>query len=278
MIYVFGLLMMTAMSVLAVSDSSDEDETSDGIGGANDKTADTGIGPSSEAFLQMVAASMSSDLSDYEQQSSIYGRASPDTLEGTESDDILWGRGEDDDLYGLEGSDTILGGTGSDLVVSHTGDDLVYGEDGNDALHGRGGQDTMIGGSGSDSLFGSSGNDILVGGTGQDFLSGGDGEDVLVGERGDSLHGGNGEDFFVVDALEGDEPAELLDFDPIEDRLVLLVDDSGCAQISVGPNLEDRSYSEIFLNGQVVAVVSTDAAPTSMDVELLNRRLFSATL
>lgn len=116
---------------------------------------------------------------------------------------------QDQLIFGGAGNDTLHGGTGNDILSGGTGDDHLYGGDGNDYLFGGAGNDHLYGGAGDDHLYGGAGNDFLDGGTsnydvltgeGGNILSGGDGNDIMVYHNGDSLDGGAGLDFMLVDS------------------------------------------------------------------------------
>ncbi|WP_134499609.1 cadherin domain-containing protein [Microvirga pakistanensis] len=70
---------------------------------------------------------------------------------------------------------------------------------GNDIMQAAAGHDTLEGGEGNDTLIGGRGNDSLTGGPfneGTDILYGGDGNDTLIGGYGDTLIGGDGNNYF----------------------------------------------------------------------------------
>ncbi len=97
--------------------------------------------------------------------------------------------------YGGEIGWVIEAGGGNDTIRGYTLDDFIKGEDGYDNLYGGGGNDTLWGGTGADTLYGEAGNDILNGDDGDDTLYGGDDNDELTGDRGaDRLYGGAGND------------------------------------------------------------------------------------
>lgn len=107
-------------------------------------------------------------------------------------------------IFGTEANDSDLGalhgGTGNDILYGGSGDDHLYGGDGNDYLFGGDGNDHLYGGAGDDHLYGGAGNDFLDGGAGNNHLYGGDGNDIMVYHNGDSLDGGAGLDFMLVDS------------------------------------------------------------------------------
>ena len=130
-----------------------------------------------------------------------------DTLIGYASADTLSGLHGDDTLYGRAGNDTLDGGAGVDRLYGENGDDLLKGGAQNDHLDGGAGNDTLQGQEGDDTLYGQAGNDTLDGGTGSDYLEGGAGNDILQGQEGnDRLYGQAGND-----TLDGGAGNDLLD-------------------------------------------------------------------
>ena len=76
-----------------------------------------------------------------------------------------------------------------------------------------------------DEIYGLGGNDQLHGGDGIDTLNGGAGDDLLFLGAGDYGNGGEGADAFALhDIRSGDAVAQITDFDPAEDSLVVLYD------------------------------------------------------
>jgi len=78
------------------------------------------------------------------------------------------------EIHGGDGNDSITGGGGNDIlfgegdndtVVASHGNDVAVGGDGNDSVFGGNGRDVLIGGTGSDSLEGENADDILVAGS-----------------------------------------------------------------------------------------------------------------
>lgn len=76
-----------------------------------------------------------------DQDDTLYGTETADTIRGDRGDDILYGRGDDD---------SILGGQGNDILYGEAGNDFINGKDGNDTLNGGSGNNTLVGGSGND--------------------------------------------------------------------------------------------------------------------------------
>ena len=114
----------------------------------------------------------------------------------------------------VEGGGCELG-RGADFMQFDSQSWAVHGHGGADDLSGGISSDTFEGGGGADSLQGGDGNDTLAGSQFQDdgsfrrysleqnLVEGGDGDDQLFGSATDSLFGGTGNDYFLLD-LSGD--------------------------------------------------------------------------
>lgn len=189
------------------------------------------------------------------------GSKAHDHVTGNTMDNMLTGAAGNDLLAGLEGGDTLNGGAGEDRIFAGAGDDTGIGGAGNDriflgdgddttqpSLHddqdagddlirGGAGADMLIDGSGSNTLFGDLQNDTLIAVDGlqvdgsiqgsdtmPDTLDAGYGNDTLVGDEGDILTGGEGDDLFVVavPSIAPGAPAVVTDFD-IRDDLFSVV-------------------------------------------------------
>ncbi|MRU16730.1 hypothetical protein FDP25_14915 [Roseovarius sp. A21] len=137
---------------------------------------------------------------------SVTGDAGNDTLEGNEGNDTIDGGSDDDLIYGeLSPSNPDyasyslyeLANDGTDAAPTNNADSLLGG-DGNDTIYGQDDDDTLLGGSGDDLLDGGIDNDSLDGGTGSDILTGGAGDDTIVAAQGDTVTGGDGDDYFTI--------------------------------------------------------------------------------
>ncbi len=165
-----------------------------------------------------------------------------DTIDGaigTYDDIITAGAGNDtvdagegnDTLYGGEGDDKLVGAGGSDILDGGTGANRMYGETGDDVFVGGAGADTFYGGDGLDTIDysnsaagvqvdltagtlagGDAANDTLGGGlepasieaiVGSEFDDVLVGSDQAVGDPGNQLYGGGGND--SIDARDGDD-------------------------------------------------------------------------
>jgi Ca2+-binding RTX toxin-like protein len=218
------------------------------------------------------------------------GRGGDDLLDGGNGDDHAWGgTGDDillggagrDVLHGEDGADSLDGGAGDDSLVGGEGADLVAGGDGQDVLAGGAEGDRLAGGAGNDWLTGGYGDDSLAGGTGTDTLDGGNGDDRIWGDddddadflnggsgddwlgvgAGDYAHGGTGADTFALTAwLDGGQIAQISDFAPDEDEIVVIYD----AAVHPDPQLTLVSEpgspdTTVLLDGLPVAQVANGA-------------------
>lgn len=220
----------------------------------------------------------------------LWGGTGDDTVHGDSGDDVLWGDEGDDSLLGHDGDDSQDGGDGQDTLWGGLGDDTLAGGNGNDALHGREGADVMAGDAGADTLFGGDGDDLLLGrllgdqGDDVDFLNGGDGADTLIAGAGDILTGGDGADDFMLgdwgDAAGTDAPAQLTDFDPDEDRMVVVYDDSTDAEpdVDLRPNVDSPALIDLVVNGTVLTTLAQADAPSLDNIVLLGQSNAAAML
>ena len=206
----------------------------------------------------------------------LMGDGGADSLHGQDGDDAMFGGDQDDVLFGHNENDILDGGNGNDALQGSAGNDTLDGGDGDDILQGGLDDDTLIGGAGADVLFGGWGNDVLSGlmrnAAGEDdddsdFLNGGDGDDSILVGAGDIVTAGNGADEIVLgDWLVSGDAAEIMDYTPADDSLVLVWDDSAATsnepQISITADPDTLDQSLIWMNGEVVATVNgTDILP-----------------
>lgn len=224
------------------------------------------------------------------------------TLQGGEGDEQLFGTPDGDSLAGGAGQDSLRGGGGDDLLLGEDGADELRGEEGDDSLDGGAGDDTLLGGAGADRLQGGAGSDWLVGGLGHDhltaggdgestldgddgddmlignwfdadeiagnFLNGGTGDDVLQLGAGDIASGGSGMDVFELALGQGGPLAQITDFDPGQDRLVVVYQGTGPLP-SLGlaqGSLPDAQI--LLLDGQPLAEISGASGLSAAAIEL----------
>ncbi|MBG1269835.1 calcium-binding protein [Nostoc sp. WHI] len=126
----------------------------------------------------------------------------------TPADDRIIANGDNDRIDALAGNDTVNGGAGNDTLIGNFGNDSLFGALGNDFLDGGFNRDTLDGSAGNDTLNGGDDNDSLSGGTGNNLVNGGAGRDTLIaqngnfpaiGDVGDTLIGGVGNDELRVE-------------------------------------------------------------------------------
>ncbi len=168
------------------------------------------------------------------------GAAGDDTLMGGDGNDSINGGADDDRLVGNSGNDSFSGGEGDDTLVmgeghdtygfdgtnatSEAGDDIARGGTGNDWLQDAEGENTLYGGLGDDTVIGASetGNDTTA-----DLLGGGYGDDLIVGDNGDIMNGGEGEDAFGVGFTfgAGYAPVTITDLDAENEAITIALTD-----------------------------------------------------
>ncbi|MEM1300973.1 MAG: calcium-binding protein [Pseudomonadota bacterium] len=222
------------------------------------------------------------------------GGSGNDTLSGDNGKDVLAGNSGDDLLDGGSWDDVLDGGTGEDRLRGGTGKDILIGGDGDDRLIGQQDQDVLIGDAGSDFLDGGKNDDLLIGadflnrevtveewhrflrsdgdtdafgrgligvlsddGT-SDTLIGGAGNDILFLSDEDIGIGGDGQDSFsVVDLPEATGAAIIQDFDPADDKIVLVRPGGAEPEVTVTPDGAD-------------AIVRADGAPAARVLDAAN--------
>ena len=230
------------------------------------------------------------------------GRGGDDSLQGDDGNDHLDGGDGNDLLSGGDGNDVLHAGAGDDILFGGAGEDGLFGHEGNDQLSGGAGSDTLVGGEGDDQLTGQSGddtldggygNDLLSGGLGRDELNGGQGQDTIWGQwpgeadheadtmsggagddllmmsAGDLGSGGDGADIFALQDIHLDDPlAQIVDFDPAQDQIVVLYD----ANLHPDPVISVESHGEsctLLLDGIPLADL---AGQSSLDISTVQLR------
>jgi hypothetical protein len=194
----------------------------------------------------------------------IAGTDTDDVLRGSDRPEAIDGGFGDDVLRGEGGDDTLDGGAGDDRMLGLSGDDLLSDGDGADTLRGGGGADTIAG----DARGAPDGAP-----DGRDHLHGGAGDDSLHVGRMDFATGGAGaDDFTLAPGIGIGEQAEIVDFDPEEDRLVLLWDDSSGGpppEITLGKVEDSDGLMRVLADGIVVAHVAGGSALSVADISLV---------
>jgi len=138
--------------------------------------------------------------------------------------------------------------------------------------------DTLVGGAGEDTLFGGWGNDLLDGREDgvaeQDFLNGG-GEDNLVAGSEDIVTTGMGADNVIIgDWIMPGEAAQVHDFDPMEDRLIIVFDYQANAsepEITIARDGLDPDVSHILMNGEMIAAVHSALSMSINDLMIMTQ-------
>jgi Ca2+-binding RTX toxin-like protein len=207
---------------------------------------------------------------------SLYGGQGGDDLQGEAGRDLLAGGAGGDSMAGGEGSDRLMAGAGEDRLLGGRGNDALSGGTGADELQGGLGADRVWGGTGSDVVDGNEGDDTLWGGGlggedgAVDFVNGGAGADVLHLGAGDYGSGGLGQDAFELDDIApGDPLAQITDYDPVEDRLVVLYDAAHHTAPEISVVTEEGSGdATVLLDGVPVAQVLGGAGLLPSDVTL----------
>ncbi|MHA6324776.1 calcium-binding protein [Roseivivax sp. CAU 1753] len=213
----------------------------------------------------------------------IAGGDGNDTLHGEAGGDRIFGDAGADSIYGHDGDDWLSGGDGADSLEGGLGNDNLAGDGGADALHGREGADTLSGGTGIDTLFGGDGNDLVLGidrdidvatatdVSGADFVNGGAGNDTLLLGDGDTGSGGTGADSFVTGHWIGVDGASITDFEPAEDRMIVVYDDALGPPEDIGyhPDPEAADQVQLRSGDQVLATMPAGDAPPLGDIILI---------
>ncbi|WP_298801641.1 calcium-binding protein [uncultured Lentibacter sp.] len=263
---------------------------------AQDRSVEHLITSGSSGNEALYGSEGADQMNGYGGEDTLDGGAGRDDLHGWTGDDILMGGAGQDTLHGEDGQDSLMGGDDADALYGHNGDDALYGGAGEDMLQGSAGEDALFGGDGADALHGGLGQDTLIGEAGQDTLFGGWGDDVLEGrEEGlpeqDFLNGGGGDDrifaggFDIVtsglgrdDIVIGDwiapgEEAQIEDFDPSQDRLIIVFDSQTTGEaepdITIARDGFDPDISHILMNGEMIAAVQSDLALSLNDVLIM---------
>lgn len=193
-----------------------------------------------------------------------------DLLYGGEGDDVLAGQSGDDTLSGGEGADSLLGGDGVDSLDGGAGTDWLAGGAGDDLLHGGAGEDTLDGGDGNDTIWGQSPAGSEPDMAEMDFLNGGAGDDILMMGQGDIAMGGAGSDsFHLMDFAPGGPLAQISDYDPAEDGLVIYYDASlHASPVLTAEPVEGSQDVTLLLDGVAVAIIRDGIGLAIEDIAL----------
>jgi len=215
------------------------------------------------------------------------GGSGNDTITGDSNDNILTGNAGADTLKGGSGADTLLGSAGADVLYGEIGNDSIDGSNDDDTLMGGAGNDTLVGGSGSDwidysldsiaqaastdlritatsqvisalrgsdiisgieNIKGTAYNDSFVGDSNGNTILGEDGDDTIAGMGGtDYLYGGNNNT--AGDTVNYAE----------QNKIVVTLDASGNANVTVNGSLEDYIYGFENISGSDVTTSSLNA-------------------
>lgn len=178
-----------------------------------------------------------------------------------------------------------------DATEGTAGDDNLAGTAGDDVIFGEGGADTLTGGEGNDSLFSGSGTlhypesynnypgDLTQVGDDGDVLDGGAGDDHLWMGPGTTATGGEGADTFraYTNVYEAGTPAaEITDFDPSVDKLMIDFPVSASTGDQLGFSFEDaiaglnvtydadQGSTLITMDGIAIAAVPGDQSGISI--------------
>lgn len=297
LILLLSLIPIALAGVFAGGGGSDdtaaaEDEDGVRLGGANSDEIDGGTGD------DLIVGFNGDDLLtggagiDF-----LVGDNGDDVLSGDAGNDVLLGGADDDRLTGGDGVDLLVGGAGNDSMAAGAGDDLLAGMGGTDTMDGGAGNDVLIGitpnpanpedvldgldpstlAAAIESRYGAISAPLearilrnllsLDGTESPSEMLGGDGNDTLVGDRGDVMTGGAGADSFsALTPSLPDDPngpdfgtsVRITDFDPAVDRLEVVVETPGAANIQIAPR--DQGLAEGSDLGLIVQVNGVDVA------------------
>lgn len=200
-----------------------------------------------------------------------------DSIAGSDHDDRIYGDGADQMILPHHGDDFASGGGGddtiSDLPWDHEATMTTVGpinpDWGSDTFLGQAGDDRILANGGADEVSGGEGNDTIntvdlhpKSPWAPDLVTGDAGDDWLIGDDGDTLSGGEGQDFFsAVVEEDKDQPVLVTDFEKGETLEILLVD-AGLFNPDGSlptPELRDSSDGAILSVSGHDAVIFADA-------------------
>lgn len=209
----------------------------------------------------------------------IFGDTDNDLLGGLDGDDTLQGGAGNDRLFGGTGNDVGLGGEGNDRIFLGDGDDTtidpsgIAQDEGDDFIRGGAGDDMLADTQGHNHIHGDLGHDTLITVDGMnhdgsvndttastpDTIHAGFGNDTLVGDDGDIMTGGEGDDNFVIATASEDPgaPAVITDFDFHDDLFSLVFLDGTPTDTTVDFEFDaETKLMRAFVEGQEVATLS----------------------
>ena len=194
-----------------------------------------------------------------------------DTVDGGAGSDVLAGGAGDDRLSGGDGNDLLIGSTGADQLYGNTGDDIL---DGVSPVAGHSLADTFSGtlreeiATGIGAFFGDAAADADIhrfmrdlssdqGEDAPDALYGGAGRDWLLGNDGDTLSGGGGQDSFFVHWTAGNDAVSITDYNAASEAISLIVDGDAATVPEFGVReAASGTGVEVVLGGDVVAFLA----------------------
>lgn len=247
----------------------------------------------------------------------IYGYGGRDVLSGGSGDDVIYGGNHNDLLYGGTGSDILMGENGNDILYGGADDDILFGGAGTDTLYGGSGDDWLSAGprvgGGGDELHGGSGHDVFVisdfeatppaeapqgssndpdvildkavwdfGFAAMKFIPG-VGQFASIGKLAANMIRAVGEGASPAAPVPNHtiDPAQIKDFDPTQDSIVLGIN----PHIKGSPSIDLKASADAMQgldlkdgNGNVLANVTWDALSNWLDpsLDLNNQRVIDA--
>ena len=198
---------------------------------------------------------------------------------------------EDTPVNTVRGDDTdeeIIGTATRDYIDAGHGNDSILGGAGNDTLHGNLGADEIVDVQGADQLFGGYGNDLLGSidtiGSGADLLDGGANSDTLIGDAGDTMIGGSGEDDYFIAWTPGNAAVTIRDFNPDIEEVCTIAFDGYDPEmpflldtVEGGVTASVDGQSVVFFEGATLAEVDgwvvLDADGTFVGPEVAGQRI-----
>ncbi|MDZ7709491.1 MAG: hypothetical protein U5K36_04950 [Roseovarius sp.] len=115
--------------------------------------------------------------------------------------------------------------------------------------------------------------------TGAIYLNGGSGDDVILAGRDDIVTTGTGADSVVLgDWLDADHQAEILDFSPDEDRLLVVYDDTDgtVPEITLEPDSDNPAHQRLLVDGEPITLIANAYGLTLDHITLLPQSELSA--